>query len=386
MISPQEIKEQALRWWKPYLQSLIAKEAFFPRQIDRIGKIKPAQITSDFGTLKNEVDALYESSKNEKGIGYWVRTTDKNFRRTGLQILPDCLIFECEEDYLHVIGKEMDSKVFLRNSSFLLEQLPQLKEWILTNPLELISPTRNWEGIVFVCHYFISNPRPDQYLRQLPISIHTKFIEENDSLLQSLLDYLIPDHIRDVKDKRFAFRYYLKHDEPSIRIRFLDPSLALLDQVMDISLTLPDFERNDWPVHAVYITENKMNFLTLPLSPNALTIWSGGGFKVSHLKNAKWLTNKNIFYWGDIDVHGFQILHQIRSYHPQTQSVMMDKRTFESFQEWVEDGEENRIETLHLLTNDEAELYTLLKTRTSRNRLEQEKIPQWYVDNVFQKI
>ena len=386
MISPQEIKEQALKWWKPYLQSLIAKETFFPRQIDRIGKIKPSQITSSFATLKNEVDALYQSSKNEKGIGYLVKTTDKNFRRTGSQVLPDCLIFECEGDYLHVIGKEKDSKVFLRNSAFLLECLPQLKEWILSNPLELVSLKRNWEGIVNVCQYFINNPRPDLYIRQLPISIHTKFIEENDSLLQSLLDYLIPDHIRDVKDKRFAFRYYLKHDEPPIRIRLLDPNLALLDQVMDISLPLPDFEKNDWPVHTVFITENKMNFLTLPPSRSTLAIWSGGGFKVSHLKNAKWLTNKRIFYWGDIDIHGFQILHQVRTYYSQTQSVMMDKLTFENFQEWAENGEENRIETLPLLTNDEAELYTLLKSRTKNNRLEQEKIPQWYVDNIFRVI
>jgi hypothetical protein len=386
MITPQEIKEQASKWWKPYLQSLITKEPFFPRQIDRIGKIKPNQITANFAALKNEVDSLYHSSKNEKGIGYLVKTTDKNFRRTGSQVLPDCLIFESEGDYLHVVGKEKDSELFLRNSSYLLEHQPQLKEWIIANPMELISLKRNWEGIIKVCHYFIGNPRPNLYIRQLPISVHTKFIEENDSLLQSLLDYLIPGHIRDIKDKRFAFRYYLKHDGPLIRIRLLDPDLALLNQVTDISLQLSDFEGTDWPANTVFITENKMNFLTLPQSIQTLAVWSGGGFKVSHLKKAKWLAEKKIFYWGDLDVHGFQILHQIRTYYPHTQSLMMDKMTFEAFQEFVGNGETNDIETLTSLSNHENDLYKLLKSRTTKNRLEQEKIPQWYVEKVFENL
>lgn len=44
MISPQEIKAQAIKWWKPFLQSHLRNEPFFPKTIDRIGKITSSAI------------------------------------------------------------------------------------------------------------------------------------------------------------------------------------------------------------------------------------------------------------------------------------------------------------------------------------------------------
>jgi len=66
-----------------------------------------------------------------------------------------------------------------------------------------------------VCHCFLNNPRPDVYIRQLPIDLHTKFIEHNETVIKSLLDYLIPEHVRDVLEKQLSKRYYLRYDEPS---------------------------------------------------------------------------------------------------------------------------------------------------------------------------
>jgi hypothetical protein len=151
------------------------------------------------------------------------------------------------------------------------------------------------------------------YLRQLPIDIHTKFIEDHTTMLQSLLNFLIPGHIRNNDQKKFAERYFLNHDEPLIRIRILDEKLAIYKNITDISIGLSDFEQTDWNCKTVLITENKMSFLTLPPLPSAIAIWSGGGFNVSYLRNAGWLKTKEIYYWGDIDEPGFQILHQVRS-------------------------------------------------------------------------
>jgi hypothetical protein len=386
MISPEEIKEQATKWWKPFLQSVINNEPFFPKQIDRIGKIRSGHITAHFEVLKNEVDVLYQYSKNETGIGYWVQTVDKHFRRTGAHQLPECIVFESAEDYLHVTCKTKEWKTFQGNLTLILGTITQLKDWVLANPVSLTSTTTNWKDLLKVCNYFIQNPRPQLYIRQLPIAIHTKFIEENSSLIQSLLDYLIPDHIRDAGQKEIARRYFLKHDEPLIRIRILDSLLAPFKNITDVSLQLSDFECNNWPVDTVFITENKMNFLTLPPRPSAVAIWSGGGFKVSYLKQAHWLSQKRIYYWGDIDPHGFQILHQIRSYFSQTQSLMMEAATFESFQEFTVTGEKNIAENLSQLNKEEAELYKLLRSKEAKNRLEQEKIPQHYAERQFEKI
>jgi hypothetical protein len=383
MISPEEIRQQALKWWKPLLQSHVNNEPFFPRQIDRIGKVQAADITGRFEVLQEEIGVLYRSSKMETGVGYLVRTAGNNFRRTGTHELPDSILFETIDDYLYCAGKKKEWISFVRNYDFLTDNLPRLKEWIRSNTLLLTLPGTNWPDILTVCRYIIDHPRPDLYIRQLPIRLHTKFIEENSMLLQSLFDFLIPEHIRNKEQKRFAERYFFKHDEPLIRIRILDARLAIRNNIMDLSIRLADFEKTGWDCENVLIAENKMNFLTLPLLPSAIAIWSGGGFMVSYLQNADWLKQKKIYYWGDIDEHGFQILHQIRGYYGQTQSVMMDQRTFDSFQEFAVDGERNKAEKLDLLSEEEEGLYKLLKLKENKNRLEQEKIPQEYVNVTF---
>ena len=382
MISPEDIKQQALKWWKPFLQSYILKERFFPKENERIGKAKPGDLTGRFEALQNEITSLYSKSKNETGIGYLVKTAEKNFRRTGTHQLPDSIVIETVEDYLHVTNKKKEWELFVKNYEQVINSLPQLQNWIYNNPLLLTFPNTDWNGMLSVCKYFISTPRPELYIRQLPIPVHTKFIEENDSLLQSLLDVLIPEHIRDKTQKKFADRYFLQKDEPLIRIRVLDENLAVLNNIRDLSIRLSDFEKGAWHNTHVFITENKMNFLTLPRFPSAIAIWSGGGFMISYLRNARWLADKNIYYWGDIDEHGFQILHQLRTYYNQAKSVMMDRFTFDKFQEFAAKGERNNADTLSLLNEEEAKLYKLLKT-TQNNRLEQEKISQDYVVTTF---
>lgn len=380
MIKPEEIKEVALKWWSPFLISYINNEPFFPKQIDRIGKVRSGDITSRFEVLQNEIENLYIQSKNKTGAGYLVKTTDKNFRRSGAHELPDAIEFESVEDYLHCTGKRKEWGRFQENYKVLSIQIPALKTWALANPILLCAACEDWNNIMKVCKYFLDNPRPGLYIRQLPVNVHTKFIEDNSYLLQSLLDFLIPFHIRNAEQKKFAERYYLKHDEPLIRIRILDKNLAIGKNILDISIRVSDFEKTEWACKNVLIAENKMNFLALPDLPASIAIWSGGGFNISYFKNVEWLKNRSIHYWGDIDEHGFQILHQIRSYFSQTKSLMMDTDTFDKFQDLAGNGEKNKAATLSNLTEDEALLYQKLKDRISKNRLEQEKIPQYYIE------
>ena len=380
MIKPEEIKEVALKWWQPFLISCMTNEPFFPKQIDRIGKVKSGDIISRFEVLQREIENLYVQSKNKTGLGYLVKTADKNFRRSGAHELPDAIEFESVEDYLHCTGKKKEWVRFQESYQLLSRHIPELKAWALANPTLLCSASTDWNSMIKICKYFLSNPRPDLYIRQLPVEVHTKFIEDNSYMLQSLLDFLIPMHIRNTTQKKFAERYYLKHDEPLIRIRILDKSLAIGNGMMDISIRLSDFEKIEWACKNVLVAENKMNFLTLPHLTSSIAIWSGGGFNVSYLRNVQWLNTKSIYYWGDIDEHGFQILHQIRSYFSQTKSIMMDIDTFEKFQDFAGEGKKNAATTLFNLTNGEALLYQSLKKRFTGNRLEQEKIPQDYVE------
>jgi hypothetical protein len=381
MISPDEIKKYVLRWWKPFLHSYILEEPFFPKSIDRIGKVKSGHITSRFEMLQGEIEELYRYSKNQIGKGYTVKTAGRNFRRTGSHELPDTIVFETIDDYIYIIGYKKEWSIFLENYSTIISSAPRLKDWALNNCLWLTQKDIKWSEVLKVCRYFIETPRPNLYLRQLPIEIHTKFIEENNALIQSLLDFLIPDHIRSLTQKRFAERFFLRYDEPLIRMRFLDENQQADFKFKDISIPLSDFEKLELPAKNVLIAENKMNFLTLPLMHSTVAIWSGGGFNIAYLKNADWLLNKKIIYWGDIDEHGFQILHQLRTYYPHAKSVMMDRTTYETFNLYAVSGSRNKSQNLNLLTKEENDIFQYLKALDSNNRLEQEKIPQIYADN-----
>jgi hypothetical protein len=380
MISPDEVKRQALRWWRPFLQSIINNEDFFPKSIERIGKVHPQAITQRFEALQKEIALLYRYSKNQTGTGYLVKTEERNFRRTGNQELPEAIIFDTVDDYVSFTGKGKEWKLFLSNYEKIRIDLPWLKQWASHHCLWLTDIQVNWADILKVCRYFIDNPRPDLYLRQLPVPVHTKFIEENSTIIQSLLDFLIPSHIRNIHQKRFAERYFLRYDEPLVRMRLLDNKLSCFGNFQDISIPFSDFEKLDLPVKNILIAENKMNFLTLPALPFAVAVWSGGGFNISYLRNAAWLLEKNIYYWGDIDEYGFQILHQLRSYYPKSQSVMMDCVTFDGFKDFTVDGVRNKSEYLSLLNEEENRLFNRLKSMSGKNRLEQEKIPQIYAD------
>lgn len=383
MISPEEIKRHALRWWKPFLQSYITGDAFFPRTIERIGKVQPGEVTGRFDVLQKEIEQLYRHSKSHKGSGYVVESSVFSFRRTGSHELPDRIVFETVDDYLAFTGKKREWNLFRVNYDLIFSVIPALKLWSVENCLWLTEQRLQWDNVLKVCQYFISTPRPDLYLRQLPLEVHTKFIEENIALIQSLLNFLIPEHVRNPGQKRFAERFHLKYDEPLIRVRILDSADRVAGYFSDISIPLSDFEQCGFPALNVLIAENKMNFLTLPSLPSSIAVWSGGGFNVSYLKGAEWLSAKRIYYWGDIDEHGFQILHQLRHYCPHAESIFMDRKTFDRFNSFAVDGMRSFAEKFDLLTPDEAGLYNHLKSLESGNRLEQEKLPQAYVDEVL---
>ena len=108
MITPDEIKTQASKWWKSFLQSYISGEPFFPKRIDRIGKVRPTDVTSQFETIQLQIEQLYSQSKSSTGSGYIVKTGLQNFRRTGTHELPEFIEFETQDDYISFVGKKKD--------------------------------------------------------------------------------------------------------------------------------------------------------------------------------------------------------------------------------------------------------------------------------------
>lgn len=380
MITPKEIKEQCLKWWKEVLIAESNAISIFPKEISRIGKVSSKDILNNLSAYKDAIQLLQSESKENRKFGYKLVLEERHFDKIGTQQIPNKIIIESIDDYLRITAKGKEYQTFLRNHSLIIQELPILHDWIKANPIKLIEHN-TWTDTLKVCIYFIQNPKPNLYIRQLPIDIHTKYISENEGIIQSLLEFLIPEHINQ-SEKKFEKRFNLKYSEPLIRIRFLDNQLSPIESSTDISLTLSEFKNFNLICTNIFITENIMNFLTLPHLPNTIAIWSGGGFNVSYLKEIDWLMSKQFFYWGDIDAHGFQILNQFRTYFPNTLAVMMDEETLSCFKSG--EGEPAANQTLQHLTKSETKLYNHL--RQNNIRLEQEKITQVFAENKIKKL
>ena len=381
MITPREIRDKALRLYPSFLLAVLNDESFFP-QVIRCRKINPGD---DFSQISAQIKQISREEKSQKGYGYRVLFKSVNTRRHGPQTLPDKILFENKSDFLKYIGKDGEFRLLQEMISRTGKMMPMLLPWLKQHPRQLIRYLSEWPEILAVCRYFLENPRPALYIRELPIdNLDTKFIENHRGILTTLLDLLMPADAINNEEKDFARRYYLKYAQPLIRLRVLDPLLRPRNDYPGESIAIPveDFEMLQPPGNVVFITENLINFLTLPAFPDAIGIL-GNGFRVQLLRNVHWLQSRDIYYWGDIDVQGMQILSQLRGYHPQVQSLMMDFATLEGFRQFAVAGKPTKAVNLPHLTAQETELFDYLKRHNLR--LEQERIPQGFVNQQILK-
>ncbi len=379
MITPDEIRTQAEKAYGAFLIASLKGDPYFPKEI-RFGKIRPGDTLEEYSHITESIKRLKGHSKETLGYGYTIQHVEVNNRKIGRQLFPQKIRFENETDYLRFIDKEKEFTKFKENVSFIIDAIPVLKDWIITNPMKVIDHSATWQDLVAVCQYFILNPKPMMYIRELPIEVHTKFVEENRGILRSLLDFLIAPDINKT-ESYFEKRFNLKSFESFIRMRILDRDLAqhLFSGIPDIVIPQAEFYKADIRCNLVLIMENKtnfsntMNFLTLPELKESIAVF-GSGYQIELLGNALWLSDKHIIYWGDIDAHGFHLLSILRSYFPQTKSVMMDFETFDHFRNFRVLGPVPTFNSLPNLTNEESKLFQYLLSMEDGNRMEQERI------------
>lgn len=380
MISSKEIKEKAEKRYSSFLKQIYQEDTFFPLIIK--GDKKP---TSDISTFEKEIRDLVINSKDNKGFGYEIDFKTVNTKFLGEQKLPHEIKFSSEHDYLKFIGKVKEVEDFKVDYNLILTEFEELKEWAEKHPIQIIQNHGIWSDLLKVCVYFKANPYPKRFVRELPIKVHTKFIEQNRSILRELLNVIISESVVN-DEKEFEKRFNLNVQEPLIQIRILDNNISkrYFSGISQLAIPVSDFETLDLPLKKIIIVENKTNLhtmLTLPHINETIAVF-GGGYSVNNIKNASWLNKLEIIYWGDIDVQGFEILSQFRGYFPTVKSVLMDKETFNKFFE-NDCGKKSKIRCQLNLDEHEKELYELLKLKNWR--LEQEKIPIDYVNKLILK-
>lgn len=380
MITPDEIKKKANSKYTVFLRELV-QGIPFSRLVIAGDKSYSRSSWPDF---QQEIQSIISHSKEKKGFGYTLDFQQVKTKYLGLQDLPRLISFETESDFLRFLGKEKEVERFKTDVNTITASIPLLGEWIAKNPGKVVDNHGKWDSLLKVCHYFRQNPKPDLYIRELPVTVHTKFIEQHQGILRELLDVVMAEHANS-GENQFEKRFNLKYREPQVRFKVLDKSLArqFFSGIDDLAIPVSLFEALKLPLKRVLVAENKTTLyttLTLPQMCDTIAVF-GQGNAVLNLRNTSWLNDMEVLYWGDMDVHGFEILSRFRDYFPHTRSIMMDKSTFDRFFE-NDEGALSGSQTQLNLTDDERSLYELLKTNNWR--LEQEKIPQYYVSRYFE--
>ncbi len=375
MIRSTEIKKKAERLYEEVLRAVLTDKNIFPLDI-RANK----KTSVDFTEMWREMEELMSGSKDRKGYGFSVISQMVNTRSHGKQSIPQKIIFESQNDYLSFLGKTSEFEDFTHDCNTIFTAFSQLKPLFIQNPLIIVKNQGKWQDLLKVCSWFVYNYQPNAfYIRELPISIHTKFIEENKSVLNCLLDVLIPAKIR-VGEKDFEKKFGLCYKEPLLRFRLIDKTINSFLPWEDISLPVSQFAAKPIACKNIFIVENEMNFLTFPKVENSIVLW-GKGFAVESLKGIAWLWDKSIYYWSDLDTQGFQMLSQLRSYYPQTVSILMSKQVLDDFSGFIVKGTPTPVSECKHLYNEEKDVYDYL--RTNNLRLEQERVTQRYLKKVI---
>jgi hypothetical protein len=371
MITSAEIKKKASRKYTDYLRDVAAGKTFQPIEIpcDKKASDTIAEYQKEF----NDIRSL---SKEVKGYGYTIDWKTVKNKMLGTQGLPSKIKFETAEDFERFLQKVKEVNVFRKNVALINGKFPELQCWIEKYPLKVIENSEYWSDILKILNYFSKNPQPQLYIRELPIEVHTKFIEQHKAVIGELLDIVIKEYIN-TNEKEFEKRYNLRYDESMVRMRILDGTLAaeFFSGLDDITIPVSKFLRLQIPISKAYIVENKVNFLTFPLVANSIVIW-GRGYGIASIKESELLKSSELIYWGDLDAQGFEILSQFRSYFAQVKSLLMDKTTFDKYFE-NDLGTPSKVNVELNLTTEEKNLYQYIKA--NNYRLEQEKIPQSYV-------
>lgn len=374
MLTPAEIKGMVDRKYPIYLRSLVTGEPMFPIRI-RFGV---PSTTDEFAKLRQEAGALVAGN-----FGYTIEYEEKNTRRYGTQRLPSQVRFDTEEQFVKALCKQREVEQFRVNLAATLARLPQLKDWMACHVKWAVEFGHIWSGMLLVCEYFLAHPRPGLYTRQLPIAVHTKFIQENSNILTSLLNTILPESAK-MEGETFEARFGLKPLEPTIRFRALYPSVIQQLKMSDERMGLPLDRFRVLPAEdlRVIITENLMNLECLPPVPNGLGIW-GQGNAAELLTRVDWLARCEVLYWGDIDEHGFHILARLRARYPNIRSAMMDINTLNDLRHLTGKGEKTGAPPINLTAEEWA---AFDEVQRNNLRLEQEKVPFEYSLKVISRM
>jgi hypothetical protein len=377
--TPSDLRTQVLRVWErgKILSAGITGETLFPLKLS-MRRPEAQAMGHSFEAVRRWIRELEENSRSSKGFGYEIEWADINHRQLGRNRMPSRASVPTESDALRLIGKERAGRRFRELAQVTTAKFPALVQWVSCRPLVLLEHAQDWPRILDVLAWFRDHPRSNLYLRQVDIpGVDTKFIEARMQLFFELLEIVLEPHddqLTGTATQKFNQRCGLRNKPPVIRFRVLDSRIAIAG-LSDIAIPTNDFASLNIAIRHVFITENEVNGLAFPGFPEAIVVF-GLGAGAGLLQSASWMSGRQIYYWGDIDTHGFAILDRLRGHFPNVRSFLMDRETLLAHRSlWVQEQAPYRAALSRLEPDEQALFDDLLCDRLAEKvRLEQERV------------
>ena len=388
--TPSDLADQVLRVWTKgrILAARMTGEPLFPLAL-KLRRPDTRAYGAHFEKVRSWIRVLEEGARARRGFGYDIEWTEINHRQLGRNRIPDRVAVPTEADALRLIGMEKQAARF--------EQLRQLTEgtfhiltvWLARKPFVALDHARDWSRILAVLTWFCNHPNSGLYLRQLDIEgVDTKFIESRKALLAELLAVVAARTADQPTSSALTFeqRYGLKSKPPIIRFRVLDRSLAVAG-LLDVATPAAEFASLVMPARRIFITENEVNGLAFPDVAEGMVVF-GLGYGLELLSSAVWMQDREIYYWGDIDTHGFAMLDRLRALFPAARSLLMDRETLLAHRPlWVREDIPFRGPLMRLESNERALFEALVQNQLGDGiRLEQERVSFSRVRHALQEI
>jgi hypothetical protein len=373
---PSDLREQVQRLWDSgkLLASVATGEPLFPLRLT-LRCPTASEIGNDFDSVRKWVGEL-------QGVAnIRLEMRERSHRIHGVNLFPSEVWLDSLDAAAALIGVRGDLLRFTELVELTCHRQPLLVPWLAKRPLWAVGLAEVWQQLLAVVDWVQVNPRSGVYLRQVDTEdVHSKFIETHRTVLQELLDLVLPTIAIDrsaVGVGQFNRRYGFLDKPALVRFRVLDVNRQLLpcEGIQDVTLDRKSFARIDASVANVFIVENEINFLSFPTMPDAMVIF-GAGYGFDAIKDATWLGDRSVYYWGDIDTHGFAILDQLRSTLPLAKSFLMDRSTLLAHRaHWTVEPQPQQRELSRLDNTEHAVYEDLRYNRVGRAvRLEQERI------------
>jgi len=378
-----DIKNSALKKWKEFLRnetretlSINQTQRFFPWYYRGCKE----NIKDSYASQYKNISDLLSNSKDSIGYGYSIAFENVNTRLYGEQQRIKSVFVDNPIDFVKLIDKENEYNNFL-DALLVLKDYYLNHNWISSN-LDFVTEKKEenfYPSLLLALTWLNENRFSNLYIREIPIEVHTKFIEENKKTLLSLFVNINALDEKYYKDKDFEEIMGLKKKPLLIRFRMLSNLWKRDEMALCLSnfINLKD-ELDIQNINRIFIIENEIVYLTFPLDKNSLVVF-GSGFQVKTLEKASWLKEKKVFYFGDLDEHGFEMLALSRSIFPGIESFLMDEETYKKFSNYAVDGKEASSIYDNYLTKEELKLLRKLRQNKAKSRLEQERIPLSYI-------